>query len=282
MRAPLQIMAVLGLALAASTLAGCSSQPGPGARYTGHGPELVLRVSTYGGFISLDYQLTELPIISVYGNGTVITAGPAPAIYPGPAVPAVTVRQISGDDVSRLVDLAVAAGVGGDDDGSPLAEDAGYTRFILRTDAGLRVSDVYALGASTGVAPPQLAARTKLSTLLHQLTDLSGTLGVNPPSQPYRPTALAALASAWAPPSVPAPPPVAWPAAALPGPDEEGGTKLPAHCLIVTGADATAVLAAASRANSVTPWTSAGSRWTVALRPLLPDETSCLSLVPPQ
>ncbi len=32
-------------------------------------------------------------------------------------------------------------------------------------------------------------------------------------------------------------------------------------------------------ANAATPWVSDGKRWTVALRPLLPDETDCGDLV---
>jgi hypothetical protein len=46
----------------------------------------------------------------------------------------------------------------------------------------------------------------------------------------------------------------------------------------VTGDEAKAVLAAAAKANSLTPWTSGGKTWRVGLRPLLPDEHTCADL----
>jgi hypothetical protein len=39
------------------------------------------------------------------------------------------------------------------------------------------------------------------------------------------------------------------------------------------------VLAAAATANAATPWDSGGTRWSVAFRPLLPDESGCADLL---
>jgi len=41
---------------------------------------------------------------------------------------------------------------------------------------------------------------------------------------------------------------------------------------VVTGAATADVMAAGRTATSNTPWTSGGGRWTVRLRPVLPDE----------
>lgn len=47
------------------------------------------------------------------------------------------------------------------------------------------------------------------------------------------------------------------------------------RCGVVTGADAASVLAAAERANQLTPWMSAGGLYTLQFRPLLPDQHTC-------
>ncbi len=56
------------------------------------------------------------------------------------------------------------------------------------------------------------------------------------------------------------------------------GGPLGGGCVVATGQEATAVLAAAAAANSATPWTSGDTRWSVAFRPLLPDESGCADL----
>jgi hypothetical protein len=88
---------------------------------------------------------------------------------------------------------------------------------------------------------------------------------------------VAAIAQEWrdpGDPGLPTPPPVAWPGPALPGESLPAGLS----CAIATGATADAVLASAAHANTRTPWTFGGHRWTVTLRPLLPDESTCQDL----
>ncbi|MEV6815691.1 hypothetical protein AB0M52_26735, partial [Micromonospora sp. NPDC051296] len=55
----------------------------------------------------------------------------------------------------------------------------------------------------------------------------------------------------------------------------ELGKDLGLGCVTVTGDAVPKLLAAAANASAATPWTSGGKRWTVTLRPLLPDETDC-------
>jgi hypothetical protein len=47
------------------------------------------------------------------------------------------------------------------------------------------------------------------------------------------------------------------------------------RCGVVEDADWAAVRDAASRANELTPWTEAGTRFSILFRPLLPDEIGC-------
>ena len=57
------------------------------------------------------------------------------------------------------------------------------------------------------------------------------------------------------------------------------GGPLDVGCVVATGEQASAVLAAARPANAATPWVSGGTRWSVAFRPLLPDESGCADLL---
>lgn len=253
---------------------------------------VVLRVDYTGGFVTPTVLASRVPIVSVYGDGRVVSQGPQVLSYPGPALPNLQVRRIATADVETLVELALAAGVGSDPDlGQPPIADAASTRFTVQTDDGTEVLEVYALGEATGNLPgmsdpaglsqEQVAARAELLDLLGALTDMSGTLGEDAVSQvqPYVPTAVAAISSSWAPDDgeLPADPEVAWPGHELPG--EPLGEGLDVGCVVATGEAADAVLAAAASATAISPWTSADSRWMVTLRPLLPDESGCEDLV---
>src|SRR6185369_9162477 len=91
--------------------------------------------------------------------------------------------------------------------------------------------------------------------------------------EPYVATRVAVVATPWTSPgeNIPAQTEVGWPGPTLPGQPVARLNGL--TCLTVT--DATAVLRAAAGANRLTPWLDGGQRWTIAFRPLLPDETDC-------
>lgn len=267
----------LGLGLA---LVGCGAKVTPGPPVTGdHAPtDLVLRIDPLPGFGPAEWWYTHLPIISVYGDGRVITTGSTPAIFPGPALPPLLIQQIPTSDVRRLAEQARAAGVGSNADlGQPAIADAGSMKFTLLTDAGVVQTTAYALGDfdDPNFTASQRAARQALQKLVD---DLRGPLP-GPAPVPYTPTGVAVIAQPWRDPGDPAlpnPPAIAWPGPALPGQSLSLSDGL--GCAIATGATADAVIAAATHANTRTPWTYGAQRWTLTLRPLLPDETSCEDL----
>ena len=246
--------------------------------------EAVVKVRYTGGFTSPVSLATRLPIVSVYGDGRVITEGPVLTIYPGRALPNVLVEKISKEDVSRLAARAIAAGVGNAGDlGEPTIADAATTRFTVLTSDGAKTTEVYALNEAgpdqTVLSGKQQAARKKLHDLLAALTDLPATLGAGAidKAQPFAATELVAVASTWADPETrvgPNIPEVQWPGPALPG--EQLGEEL--GCVAMSGEQMAVVLAAAATATTITPWVSAGSRWNVSFRPLLPDETGCAAV----
>ncbi|MDT5027650.1 MAG: hypothetical protein QOE61_4076, partial [Micromonosporaceae bacterium] len=196
------------------------------------------------------------------------------------------VKRISTEDVSRLVAKAVVAGVGHVGDlGRPPIADAASTQFMVLTDAGTSVTEVYALSEAdadqAGLDAAQRSGRAKLQDLLATLTDLPKALGAGAVSEskPYTATGLVAVASRWADPGdnmTPTRPELAWPGPLLPG--EPVGTGPDLGCVAMDGEQAAQVLAAARGATTITPWTSGGSRWRVRFRPLLPGETGCAAI----
>jgi hypothetical protein len=242
---------------------------------------LVLRIERVGGFVAPDQMLGQLPVVSVYADGRVITQGPQIMIYPGPALPNVLVQQADPAVAAGLAQKGVAAGVqAGADLGQPGVADAPTTRITVATPGGVRTLDAVALTEAQPNDPrltePQRAARAKLAAFVQEVTDLSGAAGM-PKAVPYQPTAIAAFTRPYAKPEngLPKQPqPVAWPGPALPGEMLTGTTG----CVTASGDAGAAVLAAAKKANAITPWTSGGKQWSLTFRPLMPDETGCADL----
>ena len=280
------VLAVLALVL----LSSCAERPGDDEGGEAGAPPaspelpdgLVLQVSSVGGFVTPEMLASRLPLVTVYSDGRVLSEGPVPAIYPGPALPNVQVAQADEATVQRLVEQALAAGVAETGDlGSPPIADASSTRFTLVTAEGTYVRDVYALaegaGSDDGLSPEQQEGRAALAALYEALTAPTAEA-----SESYVPHALAVVARPWTAgddeiePGL-AQPDVPWPGPALPGQPLEPPLGL--SCLLVTGADVPTVLAAAAAANARTPWTTPdGSRWALTFRPLLPHESDCSAL----
>jgi len=263
-----------------------AAPPAPPAAAALGADEVALRVTHTGGFVTPQSIPGRVPALSVYGDGRVITEGPVPAIYPGPALPNLQQTRISEADVDALVERAVAAGVGSKTDlGQPGVTDVSTTRFLVTTENGVRQTDAYALEMSADdpqLTATQKAARKKLSDLLAALQDLPATLGAGAVREEggYQAKAVAGIATPYVKPEQPLelepPVPADWPGPALPG--DRLNPTVEVGCVTATGDQAQAVLTAAGKANAMTPWVSEGEQWSVLLRPLLPDESGCADL----
>jgi hypothetical protein len=295
-RAAAVLLAVLVLAACAEPPAAVSppsdSAPPPRPELPADPGALVLRVEQVGGFVTPETNLSRVPVYSLYADGRLITDGPVPAIYPGPALPNVQVQVVDAATVQELADRALAAGVAETTDlGAPPLADVPSTRFTLVTAAETHVREVYALGVGPprgepddGLTEEQRAGRAELQDLLAALADVGqqpGPGGV-PAVEGYAATAVAAIARPWSAPADDvaaglAPDPVPWPGPPLPGVPVGGLPVL--GCVTATGDQAAAVLGAARTANALTPWsTPDGALWSVTFRPLLPDESDCADL----
>ncbi len=265
---------LLVAALALSACAGGSTgAPAPSSSPAPLPTGLVLQVALTGGFTTPEELASRLPVVSVYGDGRVLTQGPQIEIWPAPALPNVQVQQVDGATVRDLVDRAVEAGVTETGDlGEPPLADAPTTRFTLVTDEGTAVREVYALTETPPdtVTAEQAAARERLQDLVGVLTSVDGESGA------YVPQTVAGVVRPYTggDPELPQPD-VAWPGPELPG--SPLGARL--TCVSATGQQAADVLAAAASANALTPWVATdGSRWSIAFRPVLPHESGCADL----
>jgi hypothetical protein len=249
--------------------------------------DLVVRYEETGGFVAPQMLLSRYPVISVYGDGSVITEGPIPMIYPGPALPNLLVRTISEAGIQKLLTLAGDAGLLGPDaayDGTGIA-DATTAQFTVVARGSRHTVTAYALGEDamdTGLDPATAAARARLRQFATALTGLDATLGSGntSPDSAYRYDEVRIYVTPGAPESGDATisrDPLAWPLSiplasfGQPVQDVRAG----ARCGSVGGADLDALMPLMERATQITGWSSGGSTYTLTLHPLLPDQAGC-------
>lgn len=266
--------------------AGCGRLTKAGSGGIDHptGPaDLVLRMDVGGGFVPPAYELRRIPTWSLFGDGRIITEGPQIEIYPGPALPSVQVQTITEEAVQAILEAAKAAGLLGQDRTyeQNCVADAPTTTFTVYADGAKHVVSAYALGMVPGSCPGEdTEARAGLAAFAAKLSDLAGWLpkgsigeqGQFEPSemrvyvQPYAGSPEPGLHQAaidW---------PLSDPLSSFGRADATYGDF---RCVVVGGTDLAMLLADAQRANELTPWLSGGERYSLILRPLLPDEHTC-------
>ena len=230
-----------------------SAAPSPAPSGTPATPaEVVLRVTTEGGFIGPAARLAQLPEVVVYADGRILTPAPAPAIYPGPLVPVESVRDVGAAGVAAIRAAITAAGLDAGGGTSPgIGADAADTVFAARVGDQTVTTRFPALGGGSrpGAGQPGSSAdprRAAAETLLSRLVTMT-------PGQP----------AAW---------PLTTPLASfgrLVQPDR-GITGL--RVGVVTEADAAKLAPVLAAANQLTAFTSGGASFTLYVSPLLPDE----------
>jgi hypothetical protein len=245
---------------------------------------LVLRIESVGGLMGPDFAARAMPTVSVYSDGRVISQGAQIAIFPGPALPSLQVSRLSPAGLQRLVDAAVAAGLGGRNRHLDLEGimDATTTVFTLIAGGTTHTVSAYALGEGVGMddrmSPEERDARAALLELSAAATDLTW-LGTDVVANglPYEMTALRVFAT----PSdgrstEPGAEILEWP---LDTPLGEIGAPFPlgpgVRCAVIDGDDLEALLPLLQAANQLTQWESEEGLYGLTFRPLLPDESGC-------
>lgn len=282
--------AAIALAVLVLTAASCANEP-PGSGDGGGGiehptgdDEVVLRLSYEGGFVPIQNHLTQLPSFTLYGDGMILGQGPQIELYPEPALPAVSRRSVSEEGIRMIVQAAIDAGLGdGDQDhsdfGTTMIADASTAVFTLSAEGRTSKVSVYALldlpERPNGMSEEEFTARTRLSDLAERLGALGqwlpeGSLG---PEEPFDAAGYRLFVGPYRPDEQLPQEPATWPLATpLPTDDVDGSGYA---CLAVNGEEWAELAPLAKQANSLTPWTSGGDRFSVLFRPLLPDESGC-------
>ena len=282
---------LMPLLLTASVVTACADAPTAGDPSSGGiahpaAPgDLLLRWGYAGGFTPPEFQLTNLPSFSLYGDGTIVRPGPQMEIYPGPALPALEVMRVDERGIQLILEAALEADLDtvGDltDMGSVGIADAADTVFTLEFGDVDRTVRIYALtelaGQMPGMSDEEFRARKRMLAFVEQLGTLETWLpqGSVSGSTVFEPSGVRAFVTRYrGEPDLPQER-LPWPLTVpLDGIGEDAGAGF--RCVVVRGQDWTELLRpAATTATQLTPWTSEGHRYAVAFRPLLPDESTC-------
>ena len=272
-------------------MAACADAPldpgaGDGVEHSPAPDHALVRLAFEGGFTPIEWTYTNVPFFVLYGDGTLVLPGAQIEIYPAPALPAISSRRIDEPGIQAILEevLDAIADVPADlnDLGFMSVADASTTVITVSAGGVDRTIRVYALAEVTdrpeGMPEPEYRARVRLAELVAKLGSLEswlpeGSLG---PEAAYQPTAARLFVGSYRTVEDLAQEPVRWPLEDRL--DRFGDPVAPGdayRCGVVDGADWTAVHELASRANQLTPWTDAGTKFSILFRPLLPDENAC-------
>ncbi len=271
---PRRALTLLVLAILALTACGddeeqkVTTNPDPPI---GDDAELVFRAATGGGLIGP--QPAEIPEISIYADGRVIMVGPTTLEFPGGALPNLQEGRLSSADLDEFTVAIEAAGLLEDeppDYGDPTISDAPTTVVTVTVDGETRTVAAYALDVAEGddqLEPEQREARQALRALVR---GFDGDLA----TETYEAESVAVLVrpneaeegSA----DAPMPATRDWPLGDLAGAGEPFEGFDNTRCLVLTGADAQTVLAAAADATEGDRWRTSFPRRPAGSSPARP------------
>lgn len=234
---------------------------------------LVVSVELGGGLLPPGQAFRLLPQAVVYEDGATLSPAATIAIYPGPALPAVTEGRVDEEVVDQLVAAAAGSGLldGTEKDfGQPTVMDAATTTVTVVVDGQAYVTSVYALGGPTVALPGITADQQRARDRVSEFVDLVSRTVVDAGGGQYVPERYRVL------PLVPdqeldpavEPDTRDWP---LPEVDLREG-----ECTPVSGGQADELGEALESASEITHWrTESGETFTLSVRPVLPHEPDC-------
>ncbi len=293
MNLPRPVVRVLAASLGVAVLAACAGPPGSGSTVaspsTGSPGDdaVVLRITSEGGFGGSAMDFSRIPALSVLADGRVIEPAPVDAVYPGPLLAPLQVRRLTPTGLDALARRVLDTGVFDADHtytaASRVVADATTTVLTFSSGALPVTVRVYALGMVDAldrvpdISASERRAHVALAELLRALGAPDGVVGADgwadPAWAPYAPAALRLLVR-----EVDATPSPTGPGAGdrpVPGtadPSTDGSPYRDGRCLALSGAAADAWIAALDGATALTRFVAGGRRFSVTVRPLLPDE----------
>lgn len=272
-----------GSSAGAATASPAAASPATAYDYDHSASALVLRIDSGGGLVPLDFFLDHVPQFSLYGDGTLLMPGPVDAIYPAPLLPSIRTVGLSSAEMQRVLAAADAAGLLGPDASLPLAGvmDAPTTTFTTVVAGHRHVVSAYALGIQGPATDDQAvaAARARLLDFETKSANLGAFLGRDVSGAPaYVPASMRIFAAPFDPATDTAGvtrTTATWPLASDPAAGATTGRGGQYHCTAVSGAELAAFIQVAAEANALTIWVAPSGRYTLLVRPNLPDESGC-------
>jgi hypothetical protein len=283
-RLRLLLLTAAPLLLVPLALAACGSTSHPTGK-----ADVVLRVEAGGGFVTPQYNLTQPPGFTLYGDGTVIVTGPMIEIFPQPAMPNLQKATISQKAVDKILSAAKQAGLFANDVdyGQPGITDVGTTTFTINAGGKTYTSNIYAFGFEDqpdggtveGLTQAQVQAREEVTKFVAKIQDLDVFLSTTLKWEQYAYTSLAAFSqlfdannptydTAGVQPNR-----LDWPLGDLStlgqAVQPEGFRKV-----VVSGNDLAKLQPLLGQATQITLWKSGEREYYLYFRPLLPDENA--------
>lgn len=156
--------------------------------------EIVLRMEEGGGFVPAEFNATNVPAFTLYGDGTVVFRDanwmPAPVEGGGPTIyPPLRTAKLTEEQIQSLLEFAITEGglaVARERYDNPMIADAGTTTFTINAGGVEKTVEAYALGLDAEPGPDSnvKASLVKLAERLRDF-DQGGSL----PSREYEPPA---------------------------------------------------------------------------------------------
>jgi hypothetical protein len=257
-----------------------SPSPTPGITHRTGPRDLLLRVSTQGGFVAIELLASRVPTFSLYGDGRLImgTDGGGGAInQPAGPKPPLKSAKLDETTVQEILDTALGKG------GLATARDAYIDNAIM--DAPGTVFEVHAGGVDRKVlvkghvdesSPgPDDVALKNFDELQVYLQNVAATAA--PTATDYTPEGFAGVLVELEAGQQPPTKPLAWPWPDLvpkdftvPPSDEE--VAFPEHDLAPAQVDALTLGTVTGAYTGITLNGPDGKRYSLTIRPLLPDQ----------
>ena len=247
--------------------------------------DVLIRFSTGGGFVPLEYNYTMVPSFTLYGDGRIIVPGPETMQYPGAALPNLQTTVVSENVIQAMLAAAKEAGLfqNGVDYGQPGVTDVGTTTITVNADGATYTSHIYALGFEDGgkLTMQQQQARAAINDLRSKLNDPSTLTAEQLVWESYDFTALRVFSrtvdtTASTDSTDIQPNHLPWPLADLATSGEEVANGQGLRKVVVSGDDLETLKALLKQATDITLWGSGKAQYNLWLRPLLPDEAAGL------
>lgn len=253
----------------------CGGGPGRSGGFSPRSDDqLVLKIENKGGFVPVEVNLSAIPSLALYADGTVILPGPQIEIYPPPALPNLRVRKIERKKVEEVLAAAEEAGLTDGDKQYAKTNVMDASTAVFTVDNGEKVSvvEVYAMDLEG-----ETGARGKISRFNQDVFRIIGD-GEDEEYVPESFQIIVAKAQAQEQPDEIQASHQPWPLAAKPDeigePHEAFGNA--SRCAVTEGDETTKLIEALRSANTLTQWDHEGVSYRIYPRPLLPGEQGCV------